>query len=130
MRALFAIASFEARQRLRLLSTWVYFFVFLALAALWVAAAGGAFREFSVTFGARVLINAPRQVALSAAVLGSIGVVVAAAVMGRSVQQDFEYETHHFFFSAPIPKTAYVFGRFLGALATLAVVFASMVLGQ
>jgi ABC-2 type transport system permease protein len=63
-------------------------------------------------------------------VLGSLGVVVAAAVMGRSVQQDFEYETHHFFFSAPIPKYAYVLGRFLGALATLAVVFASMVLGQ
>jgi ABC-2 type transport system permease protein len=130
MRALLAIAAFEARQRLKLLSTWVYFFVFLALAALWVAAAGGAFREFSVTFGARVLINAPRQVAISAAVLGCLGVVVAAAVMGRAVQQDFEYETHHFFFSAPIPKFAYVFGRFLGALATLAVVFAAMLLGQ
>jgi ABC-2 type transport system permease protein len=36
-------------------------------------------------------------------------------MMGRSVQQDFEYEMHHFFFSAPIPKYAYVFGRFLGA---------------
>jgi len=130
MRALFAIASFEARQRLKLLSTWVYFFGFLALAALWAAAAGGAFREFSVSFGARVLINAPRQIAISAAVLGSLGVVVAAALMGRSVQQDFEYETHHFFFSAPIPKYAYVLGRFLGAQATLAVVFAPMLLGQ
>jgi ABC-2 type transport system permease protein len=53
MRALFAIASFEARQRLTLLSTWVYFFGFLALAALWAAAAGGAFREFNVSFGTR-----------------------------------------------------------------------------
>jgi ABC-2 type transport system permease protein len=50
-------------------------------------------------------------------------------MMGRSVQQDFEYEMHHFFFSAPIPKYAYVFGRFLGALADLAVVFLSIVLG-
>lgn len=130
MRPLFAIALFEARQRLKLLSTWVYFFVFLGLSMLWIAAAGGAFKSANVSFGGRVLINAPRQIALSAAFLGCLGIVVAAAVMGRSVQQDFEHDTHHFFFSAPIPKYAYVFGRFLGALATLAVVFSSIVLGN
>jgi hypothetical protein len=130
MRALYAIALFEARQRLKLLSTWIYFFAFLALAMLWVAAAGGAFKEMTISFGGRVLVNGPRQVALSSALLGCFGIVVAAAMMGRSVQQDFEYETHHFFFSAPIPKYAYVFGRFLGALATMAVVYASIVLGS
>jgi ABC-type transport system involved in multi-copper enzyme maturation permease subunit len=130
MRALYAIALFEARQRLKLLSTWIYFFSFLALAMFWVAAAGGAFKDITISFGGRVLVNGPRQVALSSALLGCFGIVVAAAMMGRSVQQDFEYETHHFFFSAPIPKYAYVFGRFLGALATLAVVFSSIVLGN
>jgi hypothetical protein len=130
MRALYAIALFEARQRLKLLSTWIYFFCFLALAMLWVAAAGGAFKDITISFGGRVLVNGPRQVALSSALLGCFGIVVAAAMMGRSVQQDFEHETHHFFFSAPIPKYAYVFGRFLGALATLAVVFSSIVLGN
>jgi hypothetical protein len=130
MRALYAIALFEARQRLKLLSTWIYFFSFMALAMLWVAAAGGAFKDITISFGGRVLVNGPRQVALSTALLGCFGIVVAAAMMGRSVQQDFEYETHHFFFSAPIPKSAYVFGRFLGALATLAVVFSSIVLGN
>ncbi|MGO4478953.1 ABC transporter permease/M1 family aminopeptidase [Massilia sp. 2TAF26] len=130
MRALYAIALFEARQRLKLLSTWVYFASFLALAMLWVAASGGAFKDFTVSFGGRVLVNGPRQVALSVALLGCFGIVVAAAMLGRSVQQDFEYETHHFFFSAPIPKSAYVFGRFLGALATMAVVYSSIVLGN
>jgi ABC-2 type transport system permease protein len=79
-----------------------------------------------VYFGGRVLLNAPRQIALSAAFLGSLAVIVVAAMMGRAVQQDFEYEVHHFFFSAPIPKYAYVFGRFGGALAALAVVLASI----
>ncbi len=130
MRALYAIALFEARQRLKLLSTWIYFFSFLALAMLWVAASGGAFKDVTISFGGRVLVNGPRQVALSSAFLGCFGIVVAAAMMGRSVQQDFEYETHHFFFSAPIPKYAYVFGRFLGALATMAVIYASIVLGN
>ncbi len=129
MSPLFAIARFEAAQRLRLLSTWIYFGMFLALAMLWMAAAGGVFRDAMVTFGGRLLINAPRQVALTASFLGCFGVVVVAAVMGRSVQQDFEYDTHHFFFSAPIRKHHYVLGRFLGAYATLAVILSSIVLG-
>lgn len=129
MRALLCIARFEARQRLRLLSTWVYFAMFLALAMLWMAAAGGVFKEASVTFGGRVFIDAPRSVALTVAFLGCLGVIVVAAMMGRAVQQDFEYRMHHFFFSAPIGKHAYVFGRFLGALLALALVFSSIVLG-
>ena len=129
MRPLLAIAGFEARQRLRLLSTWIYFGIFLALAMLWMAAAGGAFRDALVTFGGRVLINGPRQIALTASFLGCFGVVVVAAVMGRAVQQDFEYETQHFFFSAPIRKADYVLGRFLGAFATLAFILSSIVLG-
>ncbi|MDB5951303.1 MAG: hypothetical protein JWR65_3158 [Massilia sp.] len=124
-----AIALFEARQRLKLLSTWVYFAMFLALAMLWMAAAGGVFKEANVTFGGRVFINAPRSIELTVALLGCLGVIVMAAVMGRSVQQDFEYDMHHFFFSAPIGKHQYVFGRFLGAYLTLAVVFSSIVLG-
>jgi hypothetical protein len=129
MQAMLAIALFEARQRLKLLSTWVYFLLFFALAMLWMAAAGGVFKDATVSFGARSLINSPRSVALTAAYLGSLGVIVVAAVMGRAVQQDFEYEMHHFFFSAPIGKHAYVFGRFLGGCATLAVIYAGILLG-
>ena len=129
MRALLVIARFEARQRLRLLSTWVYFGGFVALGMLWMAASGGVFREMSITFGSRVAIDAPRQIALAAAMLGSLGVIVAAAVMGRAVQQDFEHGMHHFFFSAPLKKADYVFGRFVGAYATLALIFSGIVLG-
>ncbi|RSZ58462.1 hypothetical protein HF313_06765 [Massilia atriviolacea] len=124
-----AIALFEARQRLKLLSTWVYFGMFFALAMLWMAAAGGVFKEAHITFGGRLFINAPRSVSLTVAFLGCLGVVVMAAMMGRSVQQDFEYDMHHFFFSAPIAKHDYVFGRFIGAALTLAVVFSSIALG-
>ena len=129
MAALFAIARFELRQRLRQVSTWVCLFAFIALTMLWTAAAGGVFKDTIVAFGSRVLINGPRQVALSCAFLGCAAVVVVAAIMGRAVQQDFEHGTHHFFFSAPIPKYAYVFGRFLGAYAILAFIFAAIPLG-
>ena len=129
MAAFFAIARFELRQRLRQVSTWVCLFAFIALTMLWTAAAGGVFKDTIVAFGSRVFINGPRQVALSCAFLGCAAVVVMAAIMGRAVQQDFEHGMHHFFFSAPIPKYAYVFGRFLGAYAILAFIFAAIPLG-
>ncbi len=129
MAALFSIARFELRGRFGQLSTWVCFFAFVALTVLWTAAAGGVFKDPIVAFGSRVLINGPRQVALSCAFLGCVAVVVMAAIMGRAVQQDFEHGMHHFFFSAPIPKYAYVFGRFLGAWVTLAFIFAGIPLG-
>jgi ABC-2 type transport system permease protein len=123
-----AIALFEARQRLKLLSTWVYFAGFLALSMLWMMAAGGFFKEASVTFGSQ-LIDSPRSLMFTTSFLGSLGVIVMAAMMGRSIQQDFEYDMQHFFFSAPIKKHQYMFGRFLGAYLTLAVIFTSILLG-
>lgn len=123
------IALFEARQRLKLLSTWVYFGMFFTLALLWMAAAGGVFKEAYVSFGSKSLINSPFSVSITVAFLGCLGVIVMAAMVGRSVQQDFEYDMHHFFFSAPIKKHDYVFGRFIGATATLAIIFASILLG-
>src|SRR5471030_1636078 len=126
---MFAIASFEARQRLKLLSTWVYFAMFLLLAMLWTAAEGGVFKHASVSFGGRLFVDAPRSLMLTASFLGSMGVIVMAAMMGRSVQQDFEYEMQHFFFSAPIRKHQYMFGRYAGAYLTLAIVFLSIPLG-
>ena len=125
---MFAIAFFEARQRLKLMSTWVYFLGFLALTMLWMAAAGGFFKGASVTFGSQ-LIDSPRSLMFTTSFLGSLGVIVIAAMMGRSVQQDFEYDMQHFFFSAPIKKHQYMFGRFLGAYFTLAVIFTSILLG-
>lgn len=129
MGRLYAIAAFEARQRLKMLSTWVYFLLFLALAMLWMAAAGGIFRDSSIIFGAKLTINSPRSIAITCNFIGCFGVIVVAAMMGRSVQQDFEYDMQHFFFSAPLKKYQYIFGRFLGAYLVLAVVFASIVLG-
>jgi ABC-2 type transport system permease protein len=125
-----AIAWFEFRSRLKLLSTYVYFILFAALAALWMAAAGGAFANATVGFGSeKVFINAPYAVAQTITVLGLVGVVVVAAFMGRAVQQDFEYGSFHFFFTSPIAKRDYFIGRYLGAVLTLAFIFLGIGLG-
>jgi hypothetical protein len=124
------IAGFEFRSRLKLISTWVYFLVFLSLALLWIAAAGGLFKEANISFGSgKVAVNSPYALAQTVAILGMFGITVMAAIMGRAVQQDVEYRTQSFFFTAPIGKLEYLGGRFLGALGVLLVVFASLGLG-
>jgi ABC-2 type transport system permease protein len=128
--AAFAIARFEVATKLRRISTYVYFGMFAALAALWMAAAGGAFQSASVVFASdKVFINAPYALAQTVTVLGLLGMVVVAAFMGRAVQQDFEYQSFHFFFTSPIAKRDYVLGRFLGAIAILLFVYLGIAFG-
>ena len=100
------------------------------LAGLWMAAAGGALSSASVNFGGdKVLINGPYALAFGIAFLGFAGVTVIGSVAGRAVQQDYEYGTYHFFFSAPIRKADYFFGRLIGAWLTLVLIFLSIALG-
>ncbi len=130
MRTMFAIAAFELKTRLKLASTYVYFVLYAAIAAFWMAAAGGAIESASVSFGSeKVLINGPYGLAQMLTLLGFMGVSVIAANMGRAVQQDFEYGTFHFLFTAPIRKRDYVLGRFLGAYLTLLLIFLGISLG-
>ena len=57
------------------------------------------------------------------------GLSIIAAIMGRAVQQDFEYRVEHFFFTAPIRKWEYLAGRFAGAIVVLLVILSSIALG-
>ena len=127
---LLAIAWFDFRRRLRAVSTYVYIVLFAFFAGLWMAAAGGVFAGASISFGGdKVLINGTYALAVCIGFLGFAGVTVIGSVAGRAVQQDFEYGTYHFFFTAPIAKRDYFFGRLLGAWLTLILVFVCIVLG-
>jgi len=130
MDAFVAIAAFEVRTRLKRLSTWVYFAIFFALAALWVAAAGGAIEGAIISFGSgKVWINSPFAIAQTVVFLGMVALTVIGAIMGRAIQQDAEYRTEPFFHTAPIGKLAYLGGRFAGAVVVLLVILSSIALG-
>ncbi len=129
MNALSDILGFELRQRMRLLSTHVYFLIFLSLTMLWIAAAGGMLNGATVSFGSKVWLNSAYVLGQTISFLGCFGCIIVAAMMGRAVQQDFEYRIHDFFFSAPINKYAYLGGRYLAAALTLGYIFLSIPLG-
>jgi ABC-type transport system involved in multi-copper enzyme maturation permease subunit len=124
------IAGFDFGRRLRMVSTWVYFVLYAVVAGLWMAAAGGAVPGAGVNFGGdKVLINGSYALAVGIGVLAFTGITVIGSIAGRAVQQDFEAGIHPFFFSAPITKRDYFFGRLFGAWLTLLLVFVGIAIG-
>ena len=125
------ILAFEFSQRLRRISTYVYFLVFFALGFLFLLMSGGAFSGASVDFGTggRVLVTSPFALNLIIMYISFFGVVVSAALAGQAIFQDVENNTTAFLYTAPITKFDYLGGRFLGALAVQLVIFTSVGLG-
>jgi hypothetical protein len=125
------IAAFEVSQRLRRISTYVYFLVFFGLALLFVLMSGGAFSSSSVDFGTggRVLVNSPFALSIIISYVSFFGVVVSASLAGQATYQDVERNTTAFIYTAPISKLDYLGGRFLGALSIQFLIFASVGVG-
>src|SRR5215470_7546107 len=119
MRNIFTV---ELLQRPRRLSTYIYAVVFFGFTVVLISAAGGAFKgaNVSVGVGEKVLINSPYSLATFIGLL---------SFFGLPVQQDFEYEVHPFFFTAPITKLQYLGGRFLAGAALLLLIFAAIPVG-
>jgi hypothetical protein len=127
---LLAIAGFEVHKRLRLVSTYVFFGVFLAAGCLLALASGGAFEQVSVGGGSeKVFANSPAHIISEIGLVSALGLAVAATIFGQAGFQDFENHCDFLFFTAPIRKRSFLLGRFLGALAVSLVVFSGVGLG-
>ena len=126
------IALFELRKKLRQLSTYIYFAIFFAIAALVVMSAGGVFQQDGVAVGSsggRVKVNSPVSLFAFISGLHHFGVIITAAVMGQAVYQDFHHQTFTMFFTSPIHKLQYLIGRFFGSFLTLLLIFSSIGIG-
>ena len=125
------IFLFESQQRLRRLSTYVYFAAFFTLGLLFTLMSGGAFAAVSVDFGTggKVLINSPYALNSIITYICFFGIVITAAIAGQATFQDIDNKTTDFFYTAPITKFDYLGGRFVGAFAVQLVIFASVGLG-
>jgi len=126
-----SIAAFEFRRRLHLVSTYIYFLVFFALAFLFVLMSGGAFPTATVDFGTggKILVTSPFALNLIITYVSFFGIITIAAIAGQATFQDVDSNSTAFFYTAPITKFDYLAGRFLGALAIQLVIFLSVGLG-
>ena len=125
------IFLFELQQRLRRISTYVYFVVFFALGLLFTLMSGGAFATASVDFGTggKVLVNSPYGLNSVITFICFFGIVITAAIAGQATYQDVDSNTSVFFYTAPITKLDYLGGRFLAAFAIQMLIFSSVGLG-
>jgi hypothetical protein len=124
------VLGFELGCRLRRISTYVYAGLFFVLAFLAILAAGGGLGGARIVIGgAKVLVNSPYTIAMVTATLNLFGILVVAALAGRSVQQDFEHNVHPLLFSRPLGKLSYLGGRFAAAFVVAILIFAWIPLG-
>jgi len=73
--------------------------------------------------------NAPIFVAKTTAMLSLLTLLFPIYLVGRSVFKDFENNVHAFYFTSPISKTEYLFGRFLGSTSATLLAFTGIFLG-
>ena len=125
------IASFEVRQRLRRISTYIYFLVFLTLSIFFVCMAGGAVSGASVDFGTggKIWLNSPYALNVITMYVTFLGIVVTGAIAGQATYQDIDSHIKDLFYTAPITKFDYLAGRFLGALVIQILIFSSVGIG-
>lgn len=125
------IASFELRQHLGRISTYVYFVVFLLLGGLFTAASGGAIPDAVIEFGTggKILVNSPYALNSIISYITFFGLVITAAITGQATYKDIASNSTSLFYTAPLTRFQYLAGRYLGALATLLVVFSSVGIG-
>ena len=123
-----AIFLFELKQRLRRISTCVYFVVFFGLGLLFTLMSGGAFAHASVDFGTggKILLNSPYALNGIITYICFFGIVITAAIAGQATYQDIDNNCAVFFYTAPISKLDYLGGRVLAAVAVQIAIFSGV----
>jgi ABC-2 type transport system permease protein len=126
------IFRFELRTAFRKPSVYLYFGLFFMLTFFIGLAASDV---FSTT---RSDSNLLRNSAFSVAriLLGSgdsifslLVSVILITVMGTAIQKDYQYNTHPLFFTKPVSKPGYFFGRLSGSFMVTLFIFSAPVLG-
>lgn len=119
------VLAFELRYQARTPILWMGALLFGLMAF-------GAASSDSVVVGeavGNVHRNAPTVIIGFLSVFSVLGLFVAAAFMAGALLRDFEFGTAELFFSSPIRKPAYIFGRFTAGLIVSLLVFVAVILG-
>ncbi len=119
------IFRFEVRYHLRQPLFWLVFFAFALMTF-------GAETSDAVTIGGsigNVHRNAPFVILQILTVMTIVGMFVTTAFVATAVHRDVEHNTAELFFSTPMRKRDYLFGRFAGASLVSLLVYLGPALG-
>lgn len=126
------IFLFELKYRLKRPATYIYFallFLMAFMAMLGLAGAFGASVIIGDASGGKVYANSPYQINWIVTLLSWFGVLITCSMMGTPIFRDFEHKTHSLYYTTPITKAGYLFGRFWGSFLVTLLVFTGVALG-
>jgi len=115
---------FEMKLRLKTVSTWCFFGLWVLITFLLVGAS-----NYTMPPG-KTFINGPFVTQLLDFQLSFFGAIVTAAIFGTSILRDFQRDTYQIVFTKPIGKFAYLGGRWAGSLLITLFVFTGIPLGE
>ena len=116
---------FEIKLRLKSVSTYCYFALWILISFLSVAAT-----DFGPVGAGKILLNGPYATQQIDVQMTFFGVIIIAAIFGTSILRDFQRDTYQMIFTKPIGKLAYLGGRWAGSLVTTLFVFLGLPLGE
>lgn len=126
------ILRFELKYALRKPSTYVFFILFF-LIYLFASLIFSGFIPLGSSDSNVYLNSAKGNADLYLILNQSVGTLIhnmiIIAVMATAIQRDFEFNSHSLFFTKPITKPAYFFGRFFGVLLVALFVFSGQLFG-
>src|SRR5579872_4623713 len=127
MRMFWEFFTFELRFRRKSISTYVYFLLWFAFSFLCVASEN--FGPVAFNNG-KVLLNGPWATTMNDIGVCLFGLIIIAAIFGTSILRDFQRDTYQILFTKPIPKFAYLGGRWAGSLVTTVFAFSGCLFGE
>ena len=126
------ILRFELKYALKKPSTYVFFsiyfvfYLFLSLIASGFIPLGS---SDSNTYINSAGSNAGLYLVFNQNILALIHNMMIIAIMATAIQRDFEFNSHSLFFTKPITKASYFFGRYFGVLLVAIFVFSGQFFG-
>ena len=118
---------FELKYRFKSISTYVYFFLWLAFSFLNIASED--FGPVGFGFG-KVLLNGPWANTFNDTFIGLFGVIIIAAIFGTSILRDFQRDMVQILFTKPFSKLAYLGGRWAGSFVSCVFAFSGALFGE
>jgi hypothetical protein len=119
--------QFELKFRFKSISTYVYFFIWVAFNFMDVASQS--FGPVGAANG-KVLLNGPYANTLNDIGISLFGVIIIAAIFGTSILRDFQRDTVQILFTKPISKLAYLGGRWAGSFVATVFAFSGLLIGE
>ncbi|MBX9785393.1 MAG: ABC transporter permease [Chitinophagaceae bacterium] len=127
-----AIFSFELKNGFKKPSTYIFFGILFLLSLMIGLAASGVFS--TTRSDSNFIVNSAFSVAgvllgTSSSIFSILVSVILISIMAVAIQKDYQYNMHPLFFTKPISKSGYFFGRFLGSFTIAVFVFSGLLIG-